>query len=606
MVLLTKYGLKTMDDTAEDKIARQLNKAAIETFIGSLMPSAKMMSLYKPGHPAILPITERVKNVLMKALGPDTTLVVDIKGKNVSVEEINLAETKDINLLATTLHTFGIGQVLFTNRVTGEGMYEFLKVLLLKASENNSLTQIQQELQKLKIPGLQMSFVVSVVDAGNTRLEDQKPGQLSEEQIAAFTRAETVQDFLFLLLRQNEALTGKAAEAVTAALDNTLNREMSLEQFQAAMLWDHYDPRIRACWYRFMQTHHWPPKDRKNKSLQKLDRKSVISQAGLFLNADLEALKVRTTQDKPRAIRFALETVHGVLQKPSVPVQARLALMAYGRLLTELGGDGDIQSLFAEFRKWQQPKPYSEIILKILEEKVASPVLAKNITAYLASQQEKTAGFAEVENFVAVLGIKNIHLFLEELRELEDIHGRRKLCLLLTAVCKRLRSIQPLVPALADPDWFLVRNVVMILGDVNFPETAQLVAPALRHEHPKVREAAVRSLGKAGGPAAVDALASFILKWDNREETFMAITALSFLTQPGIEEKLIEIYNKVDHYETRVAIAAAFSRLVTPPSLKFLAVISKRSILELITGANKVLRSTARDSFEKVKGALKK
>ena len=595
-----------MDDTAEEKSSHQQNKGAIETFIGSLMPSAKMMSLYKPGHPAIVPITERVKNVLMKALGPDTTLVVDIKGKNVAVEDLTLAETRDINLFAGTLHTFGVGQVLFTNRLTGEGMYEFLKVLLLKPAENKTLTSIQQELQKLKIPGLQMSFVVSVVDAGNTGIADQKPGQLSEEQVTAFTRAETVQDFLLLLLRQNEPLTGKAAEAVTAALDNTLNREMSLEQFQAAMPWDLYDPRIRACWYSFMQRHHWAPKDRKNKSLPRLDRKSVVSQAGLFLNADLEVLKVRTTQDKPQAIRFALETIHGVLQNPSVPVQAKLALMAYGRLLSELGKDGDIQSLFSEFKKWQEPKPLSEVIMKILEEKVASPVLAENLLGHLGAQPEKTAGFAEVENFVAVLGVKNLPLFIEQLRDLEDVHKRRKLCLLLTTVCKKLGSVQPLVPALADPDWFLVRNVVMILGDANFPETAGLVAPALLHAHPKVREAAVRSLGKAGGPVAADALASFIVKWENREETFMAITALSLLPLPGIEGKLIEIYKKVDHYETRVTVAAALSRVVSPASLEFLGVISKKTFLELITGANKVLRNTARDSFEKVKGALKK
>lgn len=595
-----------MDETAEDKISHQQNKSAIKAFIGSLMPSAKMMSLYKPGHPAIVPITERVKNVLMKALGPDTTLVVDIKGKNIAVEDLTLAETRDISLFAGTLHTFGVGQILFTNRLTAEGMYEFLKVLLLKPAENKTLTSIQQELQKLKIPGLQMSFVISVVDAGNTGIADQKPGQLSEKQVSAFTRAGTVQDFLLLLLRQNEPLTGKAAEAVTAALDNTLNREMSLEQFQTTMPWDLYDSRIRACWYSFMQRHYWAPKDRKNKALPKMDRNSVISQTGLFQNADLEVLKVRTTQDKPQAIRFALETIHGVLKKPSAPVQAKLALMAYARLLSELGKDGDIQSLFSEFKKWQEPKPLSEVIMKILEEKVASPVLAENLVAHLGAQPEKTAGFAEAENFVAVLGAKNLPLFIEQLRDLEDVHKRRKLCLLLTSVCKKLGSVQPLVPALADPDWFLVRNVVMILGDANLPDTARLLAPALLHEHPKVREAAVRSLGKAGGVEASEALASFILKWENREETFMAITALSLLPLPGIEEKLIEIYKKVDHYDTRVTVAAALARVVSPASLEFLKAISKKTFLELLTGANKVLRNTARDSFEKVKGALKK
>lgn len=594
-----------MTETADGNISRQQKKSSVETFIGCLMPSAKMISLYKPGHPAITPITGRVTGILEKALGRDTTLVADIKGKSVVVDDLPLADTKDISLFAGTLHTFGVGQVLFTNRLAAAGMYEFLKALLLKPGEDQNLTAVQKELQKLKIDGLQLSFVVSVVDAGEARLADQEPGRLSEEQVLAFARAETLQDFLLLLYRQNEPLTGKAAETVTAALDNVLNREISLEQFQAAMLWDHYDPRIQACWYRFMQNQPWAAKDRKNKARPRTDRNTVISRTGLFQNADLAALKAKTTQEKPEAIRCALETVHAVLKKPSIPMQARLALMAYARLLSELGKDGDIKTLFSEFKKWQEPKPYSEVIMKVLEEKVASPVLAGNLVLYLGSQQEKTAGFAEIEEFMTALGVRNLPLFLEELRKAEDVHSRRKLCLLLTSVCKKLKTIQPLVPALSDPDWFLVRNVVMILGDVNFPGTAKLIAPAAYHDHPKVREAAIRSLGKIGDEMAVDTLASFIVKWQEPEESFTAITALSLLPAQGIEEKLIRAYDQKDHYQTRVAIVTALARVPTPVSLKFLGGVAKKSFLELLTGANKELRNAARESFNTVKGALK-
>jgi len=594
-----------MPGTGDELVVRQQKKGAIETFIGSLMPSAKMTSLYKPGHPAITPIAERTNNLLSKALGPDTTLVVDIKGKNLFVDEIPLTETKEITLFTGTLHTLGVGQVLFTNRLTPEGMYEFLKALLLKAGENKNLTAIQKELQLLKIPGLQLSFVVSVVDAGAARTEDQKPGQLSEEQVLAFTRAETVQDFLLLLFRQNEPLTGKAAEAVTAALDNALNREISLEQFQAAMLWDQYDPRILACWYRFMQKQQWAAKDRKNRAVQKWSGNEVISQTGLFQKADLETLKARTTQEKSAAIRCALETVHLVLQKPFIPMQARLALMSYARLLAELGKDGDIRTLVSELKKWQEPKPYSEVIMKVLEEKTASPVLVANLVVHLSALQEKTAGFAEIEDFTAALGARNLPLFLDELRKLEDVHARRKLCLLLTSVCRRLKAIEPLVPALSDQDWFLVRNVVMILGDVNFPGTAKLIAPAAYHDHPKVREAAIRSLGKIGDEVAVDALGSFIIKWEKPDEAFTAITALSLLPAQGIEEKLIRAYGQKDHYETRVAIVTALARVPTPVCLKFLGGLAKKSFLEMITGANKELRNAARESFNTVKGALK-
>lgn len=593
-----------MPDTADDKILHHQKKGVIETFVGALMPSARMMGLYKRGHPAIIPITERINSLLAAALGLEITLVVDIKGKVVSVEDTTLAETKDISLFGATLHALGVGQVLFTNRVTKEGVYEFLKVLLLKADEKKSLTSIQQELQKLKIAGLQMSFVVSFVEAGEKAAAGQQPGHLSEEQVQAFTKAETLQDFLLLLLRQNEPLSGKTAESVTALLDNTLNRDGSLEQFQAAMLWDHYDPRIRAYWDRFMLEQKWAPKSRKKGALQKWNKRTVISQAGLFLNSDLAAMQARTIQGKPEAISFALGTIHRVLQKPSVPVQGRLALMAYARVLSELGKDGDIQTLFTEFRKWETPQPLSETVMQILEQKVLSPLLAKNLVLYLNGPAVTTEAVKDIDRLAAVFGARGVPLFLDELRDMPDQANRRRLCALITAVSKRI-GIQPLVATLSDPDWFLVRNVVMILGDVKFPGTSESILPALRHEHQKIREETVRSLGKIGDAAAVNALTSFIIRWDKTDEAFIAITALSLQARPGIEEKLIEIYNGKAHYETRIAIATALSRVPSPSSQKFLAKLAKKSFLEMITGANKELRKAARESYEKVKGALK-
>ncbi|OGS53037.1 MAG: hypothetical protein A3J79_00180 [Elusimicrobia bacterium RIFOXYB2_FULL_62_6] len=478
-------------------------------------------------------------------------------------------------------------------------------MLMLKPDENRSLSVIQKDLQKLKIPGLQMAFVTSLLDTGDTDVAEQPPGQLSEEQVLAFTRAETPQDFLLLLFRQNEPLIGKAAESVTIALDDVLNRETSLEQFQASMLWASYDPRIRACWDSFMERQKWEVKDRKKGPLKHWDGKTVVSQAGLFRDADLETLKVRATTEKPEALRLALETIHAVLQRSAGQVLGKLALLAYGRVLAELGEDGDIKSLFSEFKFWQEPKPLSETVLKIMQEKVISPVLATNIIAYLNAQEENTPGFKDIENFMAALGPKSIPFYLEELKMLADVRNRRKLCLILTSVCKRLLNVQPLIPALSDPDWFLVRNVVMILGDVNYPGTVRMIAPSLNHDHQRVREETIRSLGKLGNEQAAAELAAFVAACGKPEETFQAIPALSFLPLPGIDEKLIQAHNGIEDYDTRIAIITALSRVVTPVSLEFLKALAKKSFMELITGRNKVLRNTARESFEKVKGALK-
>ena len=99
-------------------------------------------------------------------------------------------------MFGSTLHTLGIGQILFTNRVAKEGIYEFLKILTIKPDEQNSLTSIQQAIQKTRIDGMQLSFVLSFVATGETEESSQSPGQLTEEQITAFINAETMPDFL--------------------------------------------------------------------------------------------------------------------------------------------------------------------------------------------------------------------------------------------------------------------------------------------------------------------------------------------------------------------------------------------------------------------------
>jgi hypothetical protein len=52
-------------------------------------------------------------------------------------------------------------------------------------------------------------------------------------------------------------------------------------------------------------------------------------------------------------------------------------------------------------------------------------------------------------------------------------------------------------PWLADHRWFLVRNIVFVLGWIGGPAIVPLLQPVLRHEEPRVREAAVKALGNA-------------------------------------------------------------------------------------------------------------
>ena len=177
--------------------------------------------------------------------------------------------------------------------------------------------------------------------------------------------------------------------------------------------------------------------------------------------------------------------------------------------------------------------------------------------------------------------------------------------LFLGNVCKSLGNFKPLTDALKDHDSFVVRNIIIILGEVNFPGVSQEMAPLLNHQNQKVREEVVRTMGDIGDELCVAALGNFILKGENHDEVSVAIATLSLMMQPGIDKWLIDAYQKTGHSETRMEIVTALSRVATMESEKFLEALAKRNLWEVITGRNKVLSKTANESLQAVRKMLR-
>jgi len=93
-----------------------------------------------------------------------------------------------------------------------------------------------------------------------------------------------------------------------------------------------------------------------------------------------------------------------------------------------------------------------------------------------------------------------IDCLLGGLAEEEDWEIRRPFLGLLAA--RKKTAVPALVRRLNDPSWYLVRNVLLVLGDIADPSTIPAIAPALRHAEPRVRRDAAAALGRIGGPRA--------------------------------------------------------------------------------------------------------
>ncbi len=603
-----------MPETQEYSPELNRKRTAVTTFLTTLMTSAKTSLLYKAGHTMGVQISERMVGVLKQALGTEQNLPLEVKAKTVVLEESELTPTAEITLFASALHTLGIGGVLFTNRVTPEGMAEFFRILMSRPDEQKTLTDLQKAVQTTRIDGLQLNFILSFVSTGETEVKPQKPGNLSEEQILAFCRGATLPDFMALLLRQNEELIGKEAEAVTALLDRALYREVPIEKFEAEMPWSLYDPRIRGHWDALRAAAAWRPKsrgapraDQPRAPRQRWAVAPLLSWAGLYEAKELERLHDRHAHETKESLMLALHKTHAILDHPVGPSQPKYALQAYVRLLAELGRIGRVEVLLQEFDRWTAMRedvgmaPLFQGFQESLREKVVKPVFAEPFVAQLATIPVSDAETLErLSSFAVFMGEGFVPLMLEQLRNVQDKDHRAKLCALLTQVGKAV-GVKPLVEALADPDWFLVVNVIGILNDIAEPANAPAVVPCLKNGHPKVRESAVRFLGKFGCPEGAEGLAEFIGTTSHFEETGKAVIALSLLNVPGIGEMLLKAYARTPDYDTKVSVVRGLGRQGSAKAVALLKETARRSWYEILTGLNKELRKASKEALETLK-----
>ena len=104
----------------------------------------------------------------------------------------------------------------------------------------------------------------------------------------------------------------------------------------------------------------------------------------------------------------------------------------------------------------------------------------------------------ELAEFVALardLGPQAVDWLNLTLAESQQRRTRRALAEAIAGLCRD--NPERLAPWLADPRWYVVRNIVHILGWIGGERTIGLLETAMRHPEPRVRQEVVAALGQA-------------------------------------------------------------------------------------------------------------
>lgn len=208
---------------------------------------------------------------------------------------------------------------------------------------------------------------------------------------------------------------------------------------------------------------------------------------------------------------------------------------------------------------------------------MASDELAAHYIHLLRDKGGK--GRKEVETVLTAFEDRAVKPLLKALADEEDLLVRKSIVEIV------VRIGRPAVPAilenLNDSRWFVVRNMVTILGSFGLPDLAPHVSTVLGHPDLRVKKEAIKALSKLPHPSAVTSLGELCFF---PEET-VAVTATAALSAKKEPEAVLVLYRR------------AIQKQVFFPNYRLSqeAIDSLRAIGtgEALTALEEILRATA-------------
>jgi HEAT repeat protein len=128
--------------------------------------------------------------------------------------------------------------------------------------------------------------------------------------------------------------------------------------------------------------------------------------------------------------------------------------------------------------------------------------------------EKEITEFSDVKKYLFALHWNAISPMIHMFRDLKSYVARKMVCEVLAEKAKG--QLELLGEGITDQRWYVVRNVVSVIGAIGSDEGVRLLKPIARHRDLRVRKEIVSSLFKIGGPQAGILLVSFLEDEDRR------------------------------------------------------------------------------------------
>ena len=187
--------------------------------------------------------------------------------------------------------------------------------------------------------------------------------------------------------------------------------------------------------------------------------------------------------------------------------------------------------------------------VKYALEQIASGAMTGFILDRIEERMEENEPL--LNSICAVLGQSLAYPLIQRLCVADALHARKTIAIALTHSGEA--AISALVAMLRDERWYVVRNMVTILGEIVSPESIKALRMVSQHPEPKVRKEVVKSLVKVSPQASEAPLISMLTDPD-RDVLRHVIFSLGAIRSKNAIKPLLEMVTTTDTFLKEVEL----------------------------------------------------
>jgi len=238
-----------------------------------------------------------------------------------------------------------------------------------------------------------------------------------------------------------------------------------------------------------------------------------------------------------------IETLIARIAKETDPSAYRGHVVEFSRFLLAERADRKIeystQAMAIFVRHIAHPPGGSDEIAGLARLGIKEVASEELVAHYIGLLKKRGArGREETDAVLVALEERSVGPLLQALAEEEDLLVRKAIVEIVTRIGRI--AVPTILENLADSRWYMVRNMITVLGTLGMPDLAPHVAATLSHPDLRVKKEAIKALSRIPHPSSVTALCGLCFF---PEET-VALTATAALSSKKETEAIVTLYRR--------------------------------------------------------------